>query len=657
MSQTVTMPDGQVHVFPDGVTPEQISTALSQLSAPAPSTMDRVVEGAKKYGFPVIRGALQSAQGLLNGLGAGELDPKTMAPVEPPLARKLREYTDKNFPEQEGLVARGLEGVGQTVGGGPRTAIAGALSNIAGSSAQKALEAAGAPKTAQTAGSVAAALLTGVGSGFALAPRQGAADQAIRRSTAGLDLGPGGADYHIASQNAAKYASSGATTGTLPELLPGNNRLLSLALEARRSRGGEKLSAQVNNREADLQALTNRAVEQSGPPVVPAEVANRARTAGENVINKAMSNRSKQYQLDLAGVQDLPPAQVDALISVLKDSAKNTQSQVERDAYSAAIDSLTSAQPGTATVTRTVASPPIGKKGFRVANATETAEVPTPQPKTSIQAIARDLKQMQENANSLTQNGGQKLNSAAVSEQYKAVQDFLKSLSAPYRKAEANYASTSANVVDPLVGGPIGDVAGRNPRSLPDPNASVLNNLIKDQTPESIPGVLATLQSGDQLPSNLLPKIARTLVEQRVQNGTLNPGQAIRGLPGSLKDRNLQAVLESANLDSYPLKETLDVADMLQTPQFRSAVGTTGEAPVTTVGLRIPNASRIAAGLADRFLGTNLQNKYYEKISALLSDPSQEALDKLRKIAMFDPKVRQLMALRAAAPTVMKEGQ
>ena len=66
------------------------------------------------------------------------------------------------------------------------------------------------------------------------------------------------------------------------------------------------------------------------------------------------------------------------------------------------------------------------------------------------------------------------------------------------------------------------------------------------------------------------------------------------------------------------------------------------------MGLRIPNMARIASGISDKLLGTAVQNRYYRQISELLADPSPKALAKLQEIAMYDPHVRQQIAIRAA---------
>lgn len=560
-------------------------------------------------------------------------------------------------------------------------------------------------------GAVAGSLLTGMAGGAAVGPRQSQAQSAMKRATEGMAP----EDWQIASENLGKYASSKATTGTLPEMFPGNTRLLTLALEARNSRGGEKLSSQVAGRNQDLAGLTNRAIEVSGVPGVPADVANEARAVANTVVKRAQKQRSAQYTRDLKGDGDITPtpanfkkfgvqptSEADALnrfsngervykfsemdgqpvlvksvdeirsgaygldqmsvlpapkafdataIAPLREifiaNAKAAQSKVEKDAYLAAADALTQANPGTKSQTNVVPMEPVGKKGFRTAATSETVDVPTSIPKTELEAIVKDLKQMQDRVNNLNLTGGEILDKGAVRQRYSDVQEVLKALSPQYRTAETNYANTSKNVVDPLVSGPIGDISGRNPNSRVDPSASLLSNITKDQTPESIPGIMSTLQSGTELPSQLLPQIARALVAQKLQKGPLNASQAVRGTPGSPEEANVRALLTGANVNPKPLMDTLDTSAMLQTPQFRSAPSSTGEVPQATMGMRIPSFTRIAAGLSDKFLGTAVQNRYYRQISDLLADPSPAALKKLQEIAMFDPNVRREMALRA----------
>jgi hypothetical protein len=142
--------------------------------------------------------------------------------------------------------------------------------------------------------------------------------------------------------------------------------------------------------------------------------------------------------------------------------------------------------------------------------------------------------------------------------------------------------------------------------------------------------------------------IARALLERQLDKGSTNPGQTIRGTPGSLADQKLDALLKSAGADIPKTKQPLAAAELLQ--GFRTTQSSGTPPPVGFLG----SVTRPLRAVSLAAQGTT-QEKYMREIAELLSDPRN--LPELQKIAMFDPMVRKLLTAQGAMiPFTQSEG-
>lgn len=614
----VTLPDGKVTYLPASMSPEARQSVVDEYvkrTAPEPGiALSAAGNTALDMGKELLKGAGMGVGSLLTG----GTDPEVVKQKQGTYQVGTRILNWAKGLNLDSVLGPDDKAIMQGMGGGAflpfggiaKSLLSGGVGNLVGKKTGEELD-------SPILGAIAGALTGGaIGGAGARVPKSG--EMAVGQVVKGLPE----SSFEEASRNIDRFASNGMKTATLAEAFPDNGRLLDLAMQARNGPGGEKLAAQVAGREGDLTNLNDRIISLSGGGVqgtVPAQVANDARSAAEKVITDAQNARSAQYKADLAGAPDILPNVIQTLRKSLLRNAKQSQSNLERTSYLDAADALARADsPG--------------------------------RPKTQIQAIADDLKQMKEQLNTMTAQGKTKLEMSKINQRYQDVQDILKVASPQYRTAEETYSKTSRDVIDPLLGSPIGDISGRNPNLIPDPTTSILSHITKDQTPATIPGIMQTLQGGTSLPSQLLPQIAQTMVMNKLGKNPLSAGEALRGRAGSLDEGNLMAVLEGANVPKAPMQSALSTSDALQ--DFLSPPKTQPEVNQSLVQKAVRPFTA-----AYRGVGAMGERAYNQQVASLLASPTKEALQRLQELAMFDPHLRLMMALRSAIPPLTLQGE
>lgn len=162
---------------------------LQELEARAkaePAEPSRLPGFLKEAGLTAVRGAGLGVLGILESLGGGNLDPKTLKPVENTLVKKGREALDRWIPPQEGLFYRGMEGLGGGALAGPRGAIPGAAGALASDATYQGLEGTVPEKVRQIAALVAGGAV-GAGAGYAFGPKKpGTPESNVKRDTGTL---------------------------------------------------------------------------------------------------------------------------------------------------------------------------------------------------------------------------------------------------------------------------------------------------------------------------------------------------------------------------------------------------------------------------------------------------------------------------------------
>jgi hypothetical protein len=451
--------------------------------------------------------------------------------------------------------------------------------------------------------------------------------------------------WEEARKNLDLFSQHGmAGKATLPEAFPGNTRLQALGEVARGQAGGESLAAVTTSRSRDLAGLTEAVKKKVflGPERAGDDVANAAVKAAEGRIEQLRNARTQKYAETVKDIPDLPDGAVALLYAELKRASGATQKTIEKEALDAVAATLL--QPNKAS--KLVPQPDSLDKtrsGFKVTKANDPVSVEVPRLKTDPTAVAVDLKQLQRDLE-VNDNmvGGVKLNHGEVIKAYKIVNDFLKTLSPKFAKAETDYQNFSRDVIEPMKVSAVGQVAGANPDPQKAVPASRINAIVDNQTPANIKTALQELQLGgsENGPSNIANQVAKALFEQRLNKGSTNLGKTLRGEPGSAASAQIKALVGEGGGNVPALDNGMKVSELLQGVQ--GAPGAQGVTKLPWLAA-VPtpfSSSRIAITKSGR-------KADYTEIARILSQATPESLAELRRIAMFDPQVRKMLAAAA----------
>jgi len=446
--------------------------------------------------------------------------------------------------------------------------------------------------------------------------------------------------------NLGTLQRSGVPNYTLADAAPQNSGLRTLANQARGQRGGEAIRDVLDPRLRDLTALRDKVV---GPPLDAADVAARAAATSDQALGNLRGYRSTLYSRPFSwGGDQVSPSVMEQIAAGLQRQLGATprmgESRLMNDAFSAATEALTSPTPAMVQPPA-IPQPPTrvminGKPaGWEPTPPIIPPQVPTPQGKSSILAAADELKQIPKQTNPLTATGGKQLDKFAANSAYNAADAGLREASPAYGQAQDSFAAISQGLVDPATRGPLGIMSGRAfSDNVPIP-VTRLNGMYSGVLPAQIERIQRGLgQVGAGIPANNNPnlpaEIARTIVQNKLKDGSLDLGKTLRGQPGSRAEAELGAIYQGAGLDAPGLLDQLKASDLLQ--GFAGAPGNAArEPPVAGLLVRPLRAIDVSLSLMS-------ERSRQVAIAEILRDPARFA--ELQKIAAFDPTIRKSMA-------------
>jgi hypothetical protein len=596
--------------------------------------VDSLVSGAKATGSRFAdlgRGALK-AYG-----GATELA-KKVTPNNPVLQALLNlgpaisgtgnlALAEKLIPTPEGdpfsrqMERSFIEGAGGALALGPGFAmqapkaalVSGGIGNVAADLTQRAGNNAGVPEQVTDIASTLAGMLVGGGAAYAFGPRQNASDARIRDA---LKTTPP-ADWLKAWENRRLLADT--QTGTMAEAFPGRNPIKALAEETAAGAGGGQLASRLVGRDQEMQDLGTLTADRLGPRTSPAQTANavaEAATGARNLVGRTASDTLGNRLLG----QNIRPGQTAEIYRYLQGLASSTRRTELADAYREVADQLL-AQGGNSFLT-------------------------------SVQDLSLSLKGLKDRPVGEAGSSGRKINSNDLAAAIREAEQALAQRSPAFREGMGDFQAFHQQVGGPLKEGIIGASAVNPNIPKPAPKA-VLNNFLTGQTADDVAGAARMLQNPNLTGGPTVDplQIAQALIRAKTEKGSLNPGQSVRGMPGSQQDQNLQALIDAGGIDPQQALRPLAQADLMA-GNYKRPPGTTGDAPIASISalIRVRRFLDFLANKGDR-------ENYYREISKLLTDPSPENLQALRERAMFDPEIRRRLTMASALnPAMQQEG-
>lgn len=614
------MPIVQVQL-PDG------STVPVEVPEPKTPIKDAFRETAKQ-GLELVkalpRGLMSGLAGLAEGASAFNDAERFGAPPSKTPPMDLRKDIEGLIPVQpnetpwQQLGRKTFEGIGGSFSlpmAGPfATAITGAGSGLGGELGRRALSGSG--SFAEGAGQLAGSFLGGGAAGFLSGPKQSVAQADIRRELAGLPEG----DFAAANRNLQNFKDSGSTTWTAAEAFPGKGRILGLAGKANNTRGGEALAQRLRNREEDLQGLGETASARIGPAVDPNTVANQA--GGAATANILQQKQMLSARLDqLFRGQRVPAPAVWQLYSQLQTAANVAERPAVAEAY------------------RAVASRLLNQQNAPIENLQE------------LSYAIKDLKTAAKNPMQPPVGGAAAMNNAI-----RDAEQGIAAISPIYRQGMAEFAQGQQALLG-VKQGPLGSLSDKNPLLAGQTPVSRMEGLLRGNSPQTV------TRTAQELGSPILTSgqpvaprdIAQALVQNKLHKGSTNPGQDLRGMPGSGAEANLTALLDAGGVNTPRVMAPLRAADELQKLSPAGAAG----------GLPIPNSGQLAIRpfrTLDMMLTGKSERDTQREIARLLGgNPDPGIIQELQRIAMFNPAVRRQLsawgALQGAITNPSQEQQ
>ena len=602
------------------MTPQEELAQLEELDAlerkAAAGQSDSAWADAKKYGpgflkeagSSILRGAGNMGLWAVDALSSGTLDPKTLEPVKNPLVAKGQQALDEAFPKQDdSYFTRAMEGAGGMAGGGTlKDIMARIMAGItSGTGAKAGGEFAGnIDPRAKPAGELVGGVFGGLVPAAGLTG-QHAPEAIVRRTLEGSTP----AEWLRAAQNIRDFQGSGAQTATLVDALNSRPRLTALGNELNMSPGGEGFSNRVAGREQDLQGLGTEFLNRVNPREVnPGTVANQTADSAASVLENARNLRSTAYRNSLDGV-NLTRSQAGSVHRNLLAMARNPNNTDDvRAAYQAVADRMLRNE-GRAYIT-------------------------------NLQDLGLNLKALKRNPPLLNAATGSKIDAENIRRAIVDAEAYIGQVSPQYQRANDEFSAFSQQYIRPLREGQIGTLAGTNPNAEKQAPVGRLDSLLgKDSTGRDTNTTLFNLRDPSQTQSPVsTEEIARAVYQRQLDKGSTDPGQLVRGNPGSPADARLEEVLNGAGLNVPHVTQPLRAADNMQNfknpPQMA-----TGDQPRSLLGAVFTPFRRGEFELTKRARQSN-----NEEISALLANPTEAGLRRLQEIAQFDPNVRRMIA-------------
>lgn len=461
----------------------------------------------------------------------------------------------------------------------------------------------------------AASTLAGVAAGglagFGLSKGQSVAKRDIRLEAEHIPA----ADWAKASDNIRDFQGVNAKTATLGDAFPGDNSVRTLAKKAAGERGGETLRAKLSGREDELQGLGEEYVNRIGPKVDPAATANELADAANGFLTTSKGQVNEALRNRLAG-QRLTPQRARELYDTLLLAASAQENPAVAQGY------------------REVARSLLKTNG----------EV-----QRSVQELSLLIKQHKRTAGNPLQLQGQTPAIAAGwgKQAIADAEEGLGELSPTFEQAMTDYVAGRRRLSTEAEG-PIGRLTDSNPNIAKATPVSRLNAVVEGNSPSTVAGTARTLQNPTMTGSAEMPgstvdprAIASALAQQRLAGGSINPGNSVRGNQGSLHEQQMNALLDVGGANVGQVNQPLRVADQLQK---LSLSGNIKELPQMRGEQFFIRPFRTL----DMLMTARTEKQIQEEISKLLINPTQETLNELRTIAMFNPAIRKQLSATSA---------
>lgn len=605
---------------------EELAALESAMKKAAPTLAQKAVSEAPGIGGFLAKTGKDAARGLMSGMAGlvgsgggktGNIPLDLMSAVTKGAGAQIQKAlpVDPNETPNEQLWRKTSEGMGggALLGGGAGVVpnlFTGGVSGLSGELGRRFGGKAGMGQAGEIAGSA----LGGGLAGFMSGPRQSVAREDIRRTLP--DATP--QTFQNASQKLDDFASVGAKTHTLAEAFPENHPLRTLAEEARGGNLANALQARTAGRKEDLQDLGETFLDRIGPQVDPNIVANKAGGAANATLAATKELRSTGVANRLAG-ETVPAKEVRDIGVSLMLVGRNQ------------------ARPGAGEAYRTVAKQLLGQDG---------------KPITDVQQLSFAIKELKKNAanpNSPIRAGGA-ISDVDLGHAISAAEAGLKAASPAFKGAMDDFVDFTRGVIEPQRQGPIGSLSDRNPLIAGQTPVSKLEGVLKGNSPQTISSVARTLDDPNLTQGQTVSptEIARALAQQRLQSGPTNPGEAMRGNPGSQQEDQFSALLRAGGNNLSNTLKPLAVADELQGMQ---GLPNRNEGPQMRGWQAVIRPFRTL----DMMLSGQAQRSVQKELAELLADPAK--LAELQKAAMFDPNLRrQLSSVGAMLPVINQEG-
>jgi hypothetical protein len=461
---------------------------------------------------------------------------------------------------------------------------------------------------------VAAGALTGGLTGFALGPKQTVAQADIRRELEGTSA----ADWAEAGRNIDLFQTAGPGGGAIPsatmaEAFPGNTRIAALANKTANTRGGEALAEAVKRRGEELGQLGPeflRRIDEN--PVDIPWLANRLEDSATGAMENVEGLRSAAFggRLDK---RVLAPQMVESIETELRNKAKASQRKSAREAYELVLEQL---------------------------------RTPDGQPITSLQELSLAIKELKSNPPGIRAATGTVISKSDVAYAVKAAERALEQRSAAFKDANQDFRDFSRDVINPMNRGPIGAVRNKQPWVEDAAPGSTINRFFADQAPDTVSSAMKTVGDPFLTEGNAIPteQLARALYQRQLQKGSTNPGEKLRGLPGSDSEKQMISILQAAGRNPEQTMQPLQAADLLQ--GFTQPRGDKHFPAMRSEQFFIRPFRTLDMALTGR-----LEERTARDTAQLLGGPpTRERLAELLAIAQFDPNLRALLVARGIIP-------
>ena len=269
---------------------------------------------------------------------------------------------------------------------------------------------------------------------------------------------------------------------------------------------------------------------------------------------------------------------------------------------------------------------------------------------TSVPELSLALKRLKENPPGPNASTGRTISSGDLASAIRTAEGMLGTVAPEFAAANNIYRAGKQQVINPAKEGPVGRVADRNPNNPAPTPVGRLGNIVNDRAPGDIPTTVQQLQAQGASPQD----IARALLQKSTEEGSLRPGIAAFGQPGSLQEGRMDALVGSAGRNPAQVRAPFRAADTLA--ETLPPGGNLGESVSLHPGGVTARISSFMGRRADQHVA---KDSYKAQIAELMATASPQELEQLQRLSMFDPNIRAMLTAVAGLNAVnnQKGGQ